>query len=329
MYADGLAQPEPGATVQLTLDRSIQAIADTALADSVNTNKAKSGVAVVLDVATGRVLAMATYPTYDPNTGEGHAAGRNRPVTDVYEAGSVMKVFSVASALEEGIVRPDTEFDLTGGQFKVGPKTIRDVHVDPYLTVSGIIKRSSNVGAAKIAMRLGGEKLYAGLKKFGFGTKTGIELPGEQHGMLRDGARWRDIELATISFGYGLTVTPLQIAAALAAIGNRGLYHEPRIVEKVSDADGTVLYEPARRPSVRSSARRPRMRWSRCSRRCSSAARKAAPRRTSWSRAFVAAARPAPRTSTIPRPTSTRPIATCRRSPGSRRSIIRGSRSSS
>ena len=244
MYADGLAQPEPGATVQLTLDRSIQAIADTALAESVTVNKAKSGAVVVLDVATGRVLAMATYPTYDPNTGEGHAAGRNRPVTDVYEAGSVMKVFSVSAALEEGIVRPDTEFDLTGGQYKVGPKTIRDVHVDPYLTVSGIIKRSSNVGAAKIAMRLGGEKLYAGLKKFGFGTKTGIELPGEQHGMLRDGARWRDIELATISFGYGLTVTPLQVASALAAIGNHGLYHEPRIVEKVTDADGKVLYEP-------------------------------------------------------------------------------------
>ncbi len=243
MFADGLAQPQPGATVHLSLDRSLQAIADNAVADAVISNKAKNGVAVVLDVATSRVLALSSYPTFDPNTGEGHGAARDRPVTDVYEAGSVMKVFSVASALEAGVVKADTEFDLTGGQLKVGPKTIRDVHVDPYLTVSGIIKRSSNVGAAKIAMRLGGEKLYAGLKRFGFGVKTGIELPGEQVGKIRDGAGWRDIELATISYGYGLTVTPLQIASALAALGNHGVYQEPRIVERVVEADGTVLYQ--------------------------------------------------------------------------------------
>jgi cell division protein FtsI (penicillin-binding protein 3) len=162
-------------------------------------------------------------------------------VTDTYEAGSVMKVFSVATALDDGIVTPDTELEI-GGQLKIGPKIIHDVHVDPYLTVAGIIKRSSNVGAARIAMRLGRDKLYAGLLRFGFGAKTGIELPGEQVGMLRDGARWRDIELATIAYGYGLTVTPLQIATALAAIGNHGEYRPPRIVDEVDDADATVLY---------------------------------------------------------------------------------------
>jgi cell division protein FtsI (penicillin-binding protein 3) len=167
-------------------------------------------------------------------------------VTDAYEAGSVMKIFSVAAALEEGTVAPDTEFDLGGGQFQVSPrlKPIRDVHNDPYLTVTGIIKRSSNVGAARIALKLGATRLYAALRRFGFGARTGIELPGEQAGMLRNGARWRDIELATISYGYGLTATPLQIAAALAALGNGGVYHEPRIVERVIDGDGTVLYEP-------------------------------------------------------------------------------------
>ncbi|MGE0401726.1 MAG: penicillin-binding transpeptidase domain-containing protein [Kofleriaceae bacterium] len=242
MFADGMAQPEPGATVQLSLDRSIQAIADSALADSVTVNKAKSGVAVVLDVETGRVLAMSSYPTYDPNASEPHVGARNRPVTDVFEAGSVMKIFSILAALDSGTVTPDTGFDTGGGAYQVGRKTIRDVHHDPYLTVAGIVKRSSNVGTVKIAQRLGREKLYAALMSYGFGAKTGIELPGEQAGRIRRGDTWREIELATIAFGYGLTVTPLQIAAALAAVGNGGVYREPRIVDKVVDRDGTVKY---------------------------------------------------------------------------------------
>ncbi|MBL9016504.1 MAG: PASTA domain-containing protein [Myxococcales bacterium] len=244
MFADGMAQPEPGATVQLSLDRSIQAIADQAIADTVLKNKAKSGVVVVLEVATGRVLAMSSYPTYDPNSAGSHAGARNRPVTDAFESGSVMKVFTVAAAIEDGMVRAETGFDVGGGSFVVGPKRITDVHPYKYLTVSDIIKHSSNVGAAKIALRLGREKMYAYLKQFGFGAKSGIELPGEQVGMLRNGSKWREIELATIAYGYGLTVTPLQIAAGLAALGNRGIYNPPRIVDKVTDPDGTVLYTP-------------------------------------------------------------------------------------
>ncbi|HEX7839231.1 MAG TPA: penicillin-binding transpeptidase domain-containing protein [Kofleriaceae bacterium] len=266
MFADGLEEPEPGATVQLSLDASIQAIAEAAIADSVRTNKARSGVVVALEVGTGRVVAMASAPSFDPNGqnpmtpqnpmnapnpagapgGSDHReAARNRAVTDAYEAGSVMKVFSIAAALDDGLVTPETEFDLGGGQLKIGSaKPIRDVDHDPYLTVAGIIKRSSNVGAAKIALRFGGPKLYAALRRFGFGARTGIELPGEQAGMLRNGARWRDIELATISYGYGLTVTPLQIAAGLAAFGDRGHYVEPRIIERIVDGDGTVLYRP-------------------------------------------------------------------------------------
>ena len=240
MLADGLAHATPGATVHLSLDRSIQAIAEAALQDAVITNKPKAGVVVVLDVATSRVLAMASSPTYDPNTGEAHGA-RNLPVTDAFEAGSVMKVFSVATALENGVVTPDTELQI-GNSFSVGNRAITDHEFDAYLTVTGIIKRSSNIGAAKIALRLGGEKLYAGLHAFGFGGKTGIELPGERVGMLRNGKNWRDIDLAHIAFGYGLTVTPLQVAAAFASIGNHGVYTEPRIVDEVDDVDGTVTY---------------------------------------------------------------------------------------
>jgi len=242
MFADGLAQPEPGATVRLSIDRSIQAISDQALADAVITKKAKNGVAVVIEVATGRVIAMSTYPTYDPNSNEAHGAARNRPVTDTYESGSVMKIFTVAAALDEGTVSPATEFDVQG--LVIGPKAITDVHHYKYLSVSDIIKHSSNIGAAKIAMRLGRDKLYAALKSYGFGARTGIELPGEQMGKLRDGAGWRDIELATIAYGMGLTVTPLQLAAGLAAIGNKGVYHAPRIIDRITDPDGTVLYRP-------------------------------------------------------------------------------------
>ncbi len=239
MFADGVAQPEPGATVRLTIDRTIQAIADGALAQAIEANQARSGSAVVLEVGTGRVLAMSSFPSFDPNTGAGLEAGaRNRPVTDVFEAGSVMKVFTAAAALDEGAVQPDTWFELGWGQMQIGSKTIRDVYHDPQLTMAGIIKRSSNVGAVKIAQRLGREKLHAALVRFGFGAKTGIELPGEQAGTLRPGARWREIEFATIAYGYGLTVTPLQVAAALAALGDGGLYRAPRIIDRVDGAAG-------------------------------------------------------------------------------------------
>ena len=241
MLADGLAASEPGATVHLSLDRTIQSISDLALAEAVTLNKAKSGAVVVLDVATSRVIAMSSYPTFDPNSGDLHGV-RNRAVADAFEAGSVMKIFSITAALDNGTVTPETEFDLHGGQYTVGHHAIHDVDGDKYGTVSNIVKRSSNVGAAQIALRLGRDKLYAALRKFGFGTRTGIELPGEQRGSVRAGGTWRDVELATISFGYGLTVTPLQIAAALAAIGNGGVYHEPRIVNEVVDPDGTILY---------------------------------------------------------------------------------------
>jgi len=253
MFADGFERPEAGATVQLSLDASIQATAEAAVDEAVRINKARSGVVVVLEVGTGRVLAMASAPARDPNGPNGpsandnQASARNRGVADGYEAGSVMKVFSVAAALDDGLVTPETEFEIGGGQLKLAGRAvpIRDVEHDLYLDVAGIIKRSSNVGAAKIALRFGATKLYAALKRFGFGKRTGIELPGEQPGMLRDGAKWRDVELATIAFGYGLTVTPLQLAAAMAAFGDHGIYHEPRIVDRVIDADGTLLYRAA------------------------------------------------------------------------------------
>jgi cell division protein FtsI (penicillin-binding protein 3) len=255
MLAAELAPAEPGATVRLTVDRSIQAIADDALAASVTTNKAKNGVAVVIDVPTGKVLAMASYPTFDPNGGNVHGA-RNRVVTDAYEAGSVLKVFTIAAALEAGVVRPTTGF-VTGSGWRVPgrPRPITDTHPEPYLTVTDIMKISSNIGAAKIAFRLGSEKMHDYFKRFGFGAQSGIELPGEVTGKMRPGSTWRDSELATMAFGYGLTVTPLQLAASLAAIGNGGVYRAPRIVEDVIDGDGNVVYRGTSEPRQMISAK--------------------------------------------------------------------------
>ncbi|MEJ7597006.1 MAG: penicillin-binding protein [Kofleriaceae bacterium] len=247
LFAEGMDQPEPGATVKLTLDRSIQAIAESTLETAVVTHQAKNGVVVVLDVATSRVLAMASYPTHDPNSSLPIGGARNRAVTDAFEAGSVMKVFTIAAALDEGAVKPDTEFNVTN-RIRVGPKSFGDTYHDTYLTVGGVIKRSSNIGTIQIVQRLGKERLEAALRRFGFGAKTQIELPGEQAGTLRPSARWREIELATMSFGYGLTVTPIQIAAGLAAIGNGGVYRAPRIVDEVIARDGSLAYRGRAEP---------------------------------------------------------------------------------
>ncbi len=245
MMADGLVEATPGATVQLTIDRAIQHIADEALAGAITLHKAKSGTVVVLDVHTGGVLAMASWPTYDPNDPaaavEAHA--RNRPVTDAFEIGSVMKVFTVAAALDAGVTHADEWWDVEGGRWKIGRKTVTDVHHDQALTTSGIIKRSSNVGAVKIGLRLGRERLYEALRRFGFGDRTGIELPGEQSGKVRPGKTWREVELVTVCYGYGFTATPLQMAAALAAIGNGGVYHAPRTVARITAPGGKVLFE--------------------------------------------------------------------------------------
>jgi len=253
MLRDGPLEPVAGASVTLTIDRFVQFTAERALARTVEKNRARAGVVVVLDVPTGGVLAMANWPTYDPNrpAGARDRAARNRAVTDVYEIGSVMKVFSIGAALDAGVVAPDTKFDVEGGEMRIGRKTIRDTYHDQVLTVSGVVKRSSNVGAAKIAQRLGSGQLRAALVRFGFGQKTGIELPGEQAGFVRDARRWGAIELATTAFGYGMSATPLQVAAGLAAIANGGVYRAPRIVAEVKDAGGRVLVRRDRAPAER------------------------------------------------------------------------------
>jgi cell division protein FtsI (penicillin-binding protein 3) len=244
MLPDVGARPRPGASVTLTLHRYLQMAAERALDRSMTLEKAHAGVVVVLDVKTGDVLALASWPSYDPNRpgGAREQGARNRAVTDVYEIGSIMKVFTIAAALDSGAVTPDTWFDIEGGRLAVGRKIIRDTYHDQRLSVGGILKRSSNVGAVKIARRLGREKLHEALLRFGFGQKTGIELPGEETGLVRSPARWGEIGLATHAFGYGMSVTPLQVAAAFAAVANGGVYHPPRLVREVRGDSGKLLH---------------------------------------------------------------------------------------
>lgn len=245
MMADGVVAAQPGAMVTLTIDRSVQHIAERALEAAVTENQAKAGALVIMDVDTGGVLAMANWPTYDPNApGRAITAkARNRSVTDAFEIGSIMKVFTIAAAVDQGAVAPGELIDVQGGTLQIGSKPIRDTYRDEQLTVSDIIKRSSNVGAVKIARRLGKQSLYDALQQYGFARETGIELPGERSGRMRDPRNWGDLGLASMAFGYGITVTPLQVAAGFAAIGAGGVYREPRVVHQVRDASGQVMYE--------------------------------------------------------------------------------------
>jgi cell division protein FtsI (penicillin-binding protein 3) len=250
-FSSALEDPEPGAAVRLTIDRSIQFIAERALGQAVEEHKAKSGTVIVLDVLTSEVLAMASWPTIDPNDPAKAARGnaRNRAVTDVFEVGSVMKIFTIAAALDAGAVQADTMIDTEHGRYKIGRKVIRDSHHDTELSVGGVLKRSSNVGAVKIARRTGKELFHKALLAYGFGRKTEIELPGEQPGLVHPPNRWGEIGLATVSYGYGLLVTTMQVVTAIAAVGNDGVLTEPRVVKDIRDGKGKLIYErqPVRR----------------------------------------------------------------------------------
>jgi cell division protein FtsI (penicillin-binding protein 3) len=234
-----------GSNVILTLDKNIQYIAEKELAKAVEKNGAKTGIAIVMEPDTGRVLAMANYPTFNPNSyfKYGPAALRNRAISDSFEPGSTFKIFLVASALENRVIRAGDSFNCENGSYSYSGRTIHDTHRYGALTVPQILKYSSNIGAAKIGSRLGPERLYAGLTGFGFGEKSDIDLPGEAGGLLRQQAKWYGIDLATISFGQGVTATALQITSAVSAVANGGNLMKPYLVDRVTDDSGVVLQQ--------------------------------------------------------------------------------------
>jgi cell division protein FtsI (penicillin-binding protein 3) len=238
-----------GARVELTIDQGLQLAAERAVARAAAGVRAASGMAIALDPRTGEVLALANWPAHNPNGPRRAAEMRNRAVVDAFEPGSTMKAFSVAGALDRGALAPLDPIDCGDGTLAVGGHVIHDHEALGWVGASKVIASSSNVGAAKIAARLGRERLHDVLGAFGFGERPGSGLPGEAKGSLPFPRS--EIALATQSFGQGLTASPLQITSAMAAIANGGVLLRPRLVKRVVDpATGEVL-EDARPEVVR------------------------------------------------------------------------------
>ncbi len=243
---------EPGKDLHLTLDASLQYLAERELGRAVEEYDAEGGSVVVLDPKTGAVLAMASLPTFDPNRFNDYEdldrRGKNRVITDVFEPGSTFKMVTVSAALEANLVDATDVFDCGLGRFVFGNVTIRDHKSFGVLTLRDVIAKSSNVGAIRVGLLAGEERLWNQIVSLGFGKKTGIELAGESAGLLRPRDRWQPIDKAYISFGQGIAVTALQLATAFAAVANGGQLVRPYLVEAVG-TDGQR--EPtAKRPAV-------------------------------------------------------------------------------
>jgi len=238
-------QNTDGGSVMLTIDRNIQYAAEQALNASVSKFKAKSGFVVVMDPHTGELLALANAPGYNPNAYSNYsiASFKNTAVANMYEPGSTQKAFLVAAALNDRVVRVDEQFDCEGGNYRIGRNVVHDTHQYDLLTVQEIIQFSSNIGAAKIADRLGKQRLYEYYRAFGFGESTGSHLPGEARGLLRSPKRWSRIGLATHAFGQGMAVTGIQVATALSAIANGGTRMKPYLIQQKRDQYGNVVVQ--------------------------------------------------------------------------------------
>jgi cell division protein FtsI (penicillin-binding protein 3) len=241
-------EPERRAPVfdlTLTIDEVIQYIAERELQRAVERSRAKAGTAIVMDPWTGEILALANQPTYDPNNYQksGAAARRDRAVTDAFEPGSVFKVILAAGALEEGVIQPGDRFFGENGAIEVSGVTIRDHEKYGWLTVREILAHSSNVGAIKIGQKLGKSLYYHYISSFGFGSLTGLDLPGETPGLMRRPKSWSALSLSVLSLGQEISVTPVQIATAFSAVANGGNLVRPHVVHALTAQDGSLSRE--------------------------------------------------------------------------------------
>jgi len=237
------ARPQPPIfDLTLTIDEVLQYIAERELHRAVARSRAKAGTAIVMNPWTGEILALANVPTYDPNIYRqaSSAARRNRAATDAFEPGSVFKVVLAAGALEEGVVRPGDRFHGENGAIEVSGVTIRDHEKYGWLTVQEILAQSSNVGAIKIGQKLGKSLYYHYISGFGFGTLTGLDLPGEASGLMRRPKGWSGLSLPVLSLGQEISVTPIQVATAFAALANGGNLIRPHVVRGLRAQDGSL-----------------------------------------------------------------------------------------
>ena len=242
-------EPRDGLNVVLTIDSVIQHILETALAEGQEKHSPISISGIVLRPRTGEILALATLPDFDPNSpGSDAEARRNRAITDLVEPGSTFKIVVVSGALNESAVKLTDQFDCENGRFPFGGRVLHD-H-DPYgvLSVESIITKSSNIGAAKIGIKLGPNELHDYMREFGFGERTGIPLPGEVRGIVHPTKNWSKVSIAQIPMGHGVAVTRLQMAMAMAAIANNGALMRPMLVDRLEDREGHVVvkYAPQR-----------------------------------------------------------------------------------
>ena len=228
--------PTTGATLELTIDQYLQHVAERELRAGVEENRAASGTAVMMDPRTGEILALANWPSFNPNAYRAarKEAQRNRAVQDVYEPGSTFKIVTASAAFEERVVKADDPIDVSAGQIRFGARVIDDDHRYGVLSFTDVIVKSSNVGAIKVGLRLGPERLGLYMRRFGFGRRSSPDFPGESAGIVWDSTKLTDSALASVSMGYQVAVTPLQMAAAVSAIANGGDLFEPRIVRAVT-----------------------------------------------------------------------------------------------
>ncbi|MDQ3281659.1 MAG: penicillin-binding transpeptidase domain-containing protein [Acidobacteriota bacterium] len=252
---DGANRPRDGHHVVLTIDSVIQFIAERALQNTVATYRASGGSIIIMDPNDGSILAMASAPTFDPNRFRefSPAAWRNRNVQDLYEPGSTFKIITAAAGLEEKLVTPSQVLDCGNGELTIGNITIHehDGHRYQLLSFEDVIVNSSNVGTARVGLALGQQRFYDWIRRFGFGDRIGIPLPGESTGLVRRADKWTPVSPASISIGQEIGVTPLQIIRAVSAVATGGVLVEPRIVQRVVDDEGKTIYEPPHHPPKR------------------------------------------------------------------------------
>ncbi|MES2563538.1 MAG: penicillin-binding protein 2, partial [Pseudomonadota bacterium] len=243
---DSIRMPQNGATLTLSIDARIQHLAFRELKNAVLAHRAKAGGIVVLDAQTGEVLAMANLPSYNPNNRSraDTKRTRNRAVTDLFEPGSTLKPFTVAAAMESGIVKPETVIQTAPGHLTIGNRTIHDAHPYGALSVVQVIQKSSNIGAAKMALALPAETMWKLFRDVGFGTPPDSGFPGEAAGKLRAFATWKPIEQATMSYGHGISLSLLQLARAYSIFATDGRLAPLTLIKREKPADMTVVLKP-------------------------------------------------------------------------------------
>jgi cell division protein FtsI (penicillin-binding protein 3) len=227
----------------LTIDSNIQYIAEKALQEAVDRYSALSAIAIVAQPRTGAILAIAQCPHINPNVYSNYdkSLWRNRAVTDAFEPGSTLKIFSAAAALEYGETTAGSLFYCENGAYRIGKNVVHDIHKRGWLSLQQIIKFSSNIGAVKVGQKVGAKNLYRMLRNFGFGQKTGIDSPGETSGSLSDYKSWSNMDTGAISFGHGVSVSAIQMISAVGAIANDGILMKPYIVQQIVNQNGDIV----------------------------------------------------------------------------------------